>query len=84
MKHSWNDVNICTIFVLQAAINGSFTDVSEQPTGPIFDDQDPDLADGTDRLSRNVGKKLPFYAVYNPKERGSHLHGGGTLKSRSS
>jgi hypothetical protein len=25
------------------------------------------LEDGTDRLFRNVGKELPFYATYNPE-----------------
>jgi len=31
-------------------------------------------------LSRNIGKKLPFYVVLIPKHRGSHLHLGGSLK----
>jgi hypothetical protein len=43
-----------------------FTDVSGQHIGP--------LEDGTDRLSRNVGKKLPFYAAYNRKRARIWMH----------
>jgi len=39
------------------------------------------LENGTDKLSRNVGEKLPFYAMYNPKRgqilRGHHLQAMG-------
>jgi hypothetical protein len=52
MKHVWNNADICTIL---AALNGSF--IVKTLT----------LEDGTDRLSRNVGKKLPFYAAYSSK-----------------
>ena len=55
MKHVWNNAGICTIFRLQAALNVSFTVKTLT------------VEDETDRLSRNVGKKLPFYAAYNPK-----------------
>jgi hypothetical protein len=50
-----------------------FTDVSVQPICPIFEwqaVQDLDcfiLEYWNDRLFRNVGKKLPIYAVQNPK-----------------
>jgi hypothetical protein len=37
------------------------TDVSGQPIVPFF--KDKTLEDGTDRLSRNVGNNLPFYAA---------------------
>jgi hypothetical protein len=51
-----------------------FTDVSGQPLGPIFKGQEVQeenlffldfltLEDGTDRLSRNVGKGLPLDAA---------------------
>ena len=40
------------------------TDVSRQPVGPIFKDLNSwILKDRTDRLSWNVGKKLPVLAV---------------------
>jgi len=47
-------------------------DVSRQPTGPIYRGQrgEEDCLtpeDGKDGLSRNVDKKMPFYAAYNPK-----------------
>jgi hypothetical protein len=41
------------------------------------------LEDGTDRLSRNVGKKIPLYAAYISHERRSHLHLRGRLKLRT-
>jgi len=49
-----------------------FTDVSAQPIGPIFKGQAVKescmtLKDGTDVVSRNVGKKPQFYAVWNSK-----------------
>ena len=40
------------------------TDVSGQSIDLIFKGQ---LKMGPDRLSQNVGQKLPFYAEYNPK-----------------
>jgi len=47
------------------------TDVSGQPIGPIFNGQavqeEMTLQGGTDRLSRNVGKKVPFYEHKTPK-----------------
>jgi hypothetical protein len=39
--------------------------------------------DGTDRLSRNVGKKLPFYAAWNRKREQSRSHRGGSPTSRN-
>jgi hypothetical protein len=39
--------------------------------------------DGTDRLSRNIGKKLPYRLRNNPGEHSSHLLQGGSLESRS-
>jgi len=38
--------------------------------------------DGTDRLSRNVGKKSPLLAANNSEERSSQLLRSGILKSR--
>jgi len=32
-----------------------------------------DLEDGTDRLPRNVGTKLPFYPMSNPKKKRADL-----------
>jgi hypothetical protein len=55
MKHVWNNADICNISGLQAALNASFTVKTLT------------LENGTDRLSRNVRKKLLFYAAYNPK-----------------
>jgi hypothetical protein len=65
----------------------SFIDVSGERIGPIFNGQEVfldflNLEDGTDTLSRNVGKGLQFYALYIPEERKSDQHGGGTLKLR--
>ena len=41
------------------------------------------LEDGTYRLSRNVGKKIPLYAAYISHEPRSHLHLRGRLKWRT-
>jgi hypothetical protein len=44
------------------------TDVSEQPIGDILRVQESRNPENwTDRLSRNVGKKLPLLAVYYPR-----------------
>jgi hypothetical protein len=40
-----------------------FTDVSGQTVGPVFLLGLLALEDGADRLSRNVGTKVPLYAV---------------------
>jgi len=43
------------------------------------------IEEGIDKLSRNVGKKVIFFVAQNPKkEHRSHLHCGGSLKSRIS
>jgi hypothetical protein len=63
------------------------TDVSGQPIGPIFKSQAVQyldcliLEDGTDRLSRNVGN-YQFMLRNIPEDPRSHLHDGGSLKSR--
>ena len=41
------------------------------------------LEDGTDRLSRNFVKKCFSKLRKIPEERRSHLHRGGSLKSRA-
>jgi len=38
---------------------------------------------GTDRLSRNVGKKLPYSLRNNPEESSSQQFRGGSVKSRT-
>ena len=45
-----------------ASCGNSFTDVWEQRIGPVFFDF-LTLEDGTDTLSPNVGKELPFDAA---------------------
>jgi hypothetical protein len=43
------------------------------------------IEDETDRLSGNIGMKLPLYAAYKiPEERRSHVHRRGSLKSHIS
>jgi hypothetical protein len=50
----------------------SFTDVSEQHISPVFKSQEVQeflsLEDGTDILSRNVGKGLPLTLSNTPQE----------------
>ena len=59
------------------------TDVSGQPFFPIFKGQDRlNFEDGTDRLFRNVGRKLPIYDANNSKNLRSHLHSGKSRKSQ--
>jgi len=41
------------------------------------------LKDGTDKLSRKVGKELPLTLRNIPEERRSHLLRGGRLKSNT-
>jgi hypothetical protein len=54
-----SSVQNCTLLGCYAASNGDFlTDVSGQPIGPFLTPED-----GTDRLSRNVDKKLPLLAA---------------------
>ena len=56
-----------------------FTDVSGQPIDPILKGHEYfsfrffALEDGTDSLSRNVGKELPYSLRDNSEERSSHL-----------
>jgi hypothetical protein len=57
-----------------------FTDVSGQPIGPILEGR----ADGTDALTRNVGKWLKIKSRNIPEEGKLHLHIGGNLRSRKS
>jgi hypothetical protein len=48
----------------------SFTDVSRQRIGPIFEGQEAQevtLEDGTDTLTRNVGKGLLLDAAWYPR-----------------
>jgi hypothetical protein len=40
------------------------------------------MEDGTDKLSRNVGKNLTFFVAKIPKEYRSYIHRGGCLKLR--
>jgi hypothetical protein len=60
-------------FCILRSVQWEFTaDVSGQHTGSIFNGHAVFLnyltvEDGTDRLSRNVGKKLPFCFAQNPK-----------------
>jgi len=49
----------CPLRGYNAASSGNFTDVSGQPIGPII--LNPEV--GTDRFSRNVGKKLPLLSA---------------------
>ena len=66
--------NICVLTGFQGAQDGSFTDVSEQPIGPIF--KGPS---GCPEMSvTNYHSTLPKI----PKELSSHLHRAGNLKSR--
>jgi hypothetical protein len=54
---------ICALLGCYTANNGSFvTDVCGQPIGLIFFNY-LTLEDGTDKLPRNVGYKLPFYSA---------------------
>jgi len=50
---------LCSFGILSIVEGQFLTDVLGQPLGPILKGQV--LQDETDRLSRNVGKKLPFY-----------------------
>ena len=57
----------CVLPGCYAASNGNFSDVSRQAIGPFF--KEPigpifNLVEETDRLSRNVGKELPFLAAW--------------------
>ena len=57
-----------------------------QSVGPFFGGQELDPVgflnpeDETDRLSRNVGKKLQLLLRNNPEEHRSQQLGGGSLK----
>ena len=51
---------VCALLGFYVAYNGIFLQTFlDNLSGPIFKGE----ADGTDRLSRNVGNKLPFYTV---------------------
>ena len=52
------------LWVITQRVVVNFTDVSEQPIGPVLRVQESKKPeDGTERLSRNVGKKLPLLAA---------------------
>jgi len=59
----------CFFLILRSVEWQFITDVSGQPIHPSsrVEQSKLILEDGTDRLSRNVGKKLPFCIVYNSK-----------------
>ena len=58
---------ICALLGFYAAQNGSllptFRDNISLPSASVKVQDYFNLGDGTDRLSRNVGKELPFYAA---------------------
>jgi len=62
-------LSVCPCGLLRNVCLQLFADVSEQPIGPIFKVKDClALEDGTDRLSRNVGKQvLDLYFVTTQK-----------------
>ena len=67
------------------------SDVSVKPIGVIFKRQESkkdfeflNLENGTDRLFRNVGKKLHCMLHSSPEERGSQPLRNGSLKFRNS
>jgi hypothetical protein len=71
--------DLCSSVMLRSVCWHMVTDVSEQPIRCIFKGQE--VQGGTDRLSRNVDNYQ--YALRNiQEERISHLHRGGSLKSR--
>jgi len=73
-NHALRDFRLPFFGISRIVKWGFLPDVSGQPIGPIFNGQRGALTfeDGTVMLSRNIGKKVPFYAAWNPKSAQSH------------
>jgi hypothetical protein len=80
-KRATIDYDICALLGYYTALSGSSVPTfRDNLSGPIFNGQEVlvflTLKDGTDRLSRNVGKNYHLTLCNIAEERRSHLHRG--------